>query len=359
MLNFSFLSFFFCLLFLLFFYFICAVYFILLKQVNSKFVNCNDVLQIKKKNLFQAHTFEIFFKFFKISYSYLFFFALTFRSFSFTFFFKHVSLEEFNYSVFFLILFSFYLIIIFFENQLLSLKKVNVSHDFFTALWCFFFIAPFSVFANTLLTFFFFLELISLLVLYLIIAAKDFYAIGLKQQAVPTAYFNTIFFHFWASFFSSILLVYSMLNLFFIFGTTEWVFLNFFLENINTHANGALKIQTLFNLYLLFFAIIIKMGISPFFFFKIEIYKAMPLFLLFFYSIFYFFIYFFIFFLLFFFYFPALLTILSAPIFFFLVGSAIVFIVNLFNIYLLKNFFAISSLINSILFFFLVFSSSF
>ena len=356
MLNLNFLLFSIFMLFTILFIFIWASYFIYLRNTASRYLNIYDKITVKKKTINNSVPFFNFFNFFKLSYGYLCSFFIVFKSFNYTFFFKHLSFEPLTFNFYLLVLFFFFFLIFFFEKYFLQLKTLISGIDFFIALWIFFIFIPFALFSNTLLTFFFFLELGSISTLYLIISAKDFFQFGLKKEATSAVFFNSIFFQFWVSFFSSILLVYSILNFFFLFGSTEWVFLNFFLDISFNKCVGLIRYQAIFSIYLFIFAILIKMGVSPFFFFKIEIYKGLPLIILFFYSVLYFFIFFVLIFLLFFYYFFTIILFLSILILFFLIAAMLVFIINLFNLHLLKNFFAMSSLINSIMFFFLIFS---
>lgn len=358
MLNISFLSFVLFSFHFLIFYFIFSIYFLFFKNYTSKYLNYEDVSGRKRKQLSGLPIPLVFFSLYKYSLFFIFIFLLTFRSFNFTFFFKHLSFERFNFTVYFLILVFFFFLTFLFENVFSTIKHVQLSVDFFTALWLFFTVAPFCVFSNTLLTFFFFLEFGSMLTFYILVSAKDLFISGAAKKIGSSGYFNSVFFQFWASFFSSILLIYSIISFFFIFGTTEWVFLNFFLERAFNSGGFMLKNQVVMVVYLFIFSVLIKMGVSPFLFFKIEIYRGLPLVVLFFYSIVYFFFFFVLVFLVFLYYFCAILFLVSIPIFFFLSISTLFFLMNLFNPYLLKNFFALSSLVNSLIFFFLIFSYS-
>lgn len=350
-----------CIIFTLLFILIWAVYFLSLCSATSKFVNLKDKCAVKKQRLSCNLSFAIFFSLIKFSYIYLLGFFCILKNFNIFVFFRHASLETFNTYTCLIILFFFLFLICVFEKYFFFLKILASGIDFFTALWVFFIFTPLSIFSNTLVTLFFFLEFGSISTVYLIISAKDFFNFELKtaktaKTATPTTYFNSIFFQFWASFFSSILLVYSIIVYYFMFGSTEWSFLNLCLDVSFNSYIGALKYQLLFATYLFIFAVLIKMGVSPFFFFKIEVYKGLPLIILFFYSVFYFFFFFVLTTLIFLYYFSTIVFFLTMFIFFFLSIFTIVFVINLFSLYLLKNFFAMSSLINSIMFFFLIFA---
>ena len=190
------------------------------------------------------------------------------------------------------------------------------------------------------------------------VSAKDFFGATSLKDSRSASYFNSVFFQFWASFFSSVLLIYSIINFFFLFGTTEWVFLNFFLEKAYNSGGLLVKSQLMLAIYLFIFALVVKLGVSPFIFFKLEIYRGLPFVVLFYYSIIYFFFFFTLIFIVFLYYFSSLVFFISVPVFFFLFFATVLFVINLFNLYLLKNFFALSSLVNSLIFFFLIFSYS-
>jgi len=102
------------------------------------------------------------------------------------------------------------------------------------------------------------------------------------------------------SFFGSVLLVYSILFCFYYYGTTEFVLVNF-LMNLDVRSNSGVGNSHLglisFTLIVAFF---LKLGLAPVHFYKIEIYKGLPLVTILFYTVF--------FFIGFFFYFCMLLT---------------------------------------------------
>lgn len=195
MLELTFLSFFFVFFFCILMYTILSTYFLCYQNDASRAANYSDLLERKQFTTSKV-SFQFFFPFFRYIQLYLLVFLITFRSFGLTFFFKHVSLESFNFSVYFLIIFFFLFISFFFENFFLNLKHVSPSIDFFIAIFFFFTIAPCCVFANTLLTFFFFLELGSLLTLYLIISSKDFFKPRAASKLSSSAYVTSVFFQF-------------------------------------------------------------------------------------------------------------------------------------------------------------------
>ena len=176
------------------------------------------------------------------------------------------------------------------------------------------------------------------------------------KVSISKQFFNVLFFHFWSSFFSSMFIIYSILNIFLIFGTTEWAILNFVI-NLYINSNYAYSNFFIFFIFFIFFfALVIKLGLPPVFFFKLEIYKGLPFFLLFLYSTFFFFFFFIVFFFIIFNFLFFFFSYFSFFIFIFSFIFIICFSHQMFKINNINNFFAISSVINSIFFFFLIFS---
>lgn len=102
-----------------------------------------------------------------------------------------------------------------------------------------------------------------------------------------------------------------------------------------------------------------KLGLPPFFFFKIEVYKGLPLFVTFFYSVFFFFNYLSGFFFLFFVFFTSFFVYFSYLLFFFVPVFVLFFFFYLTTYDNLNCFFSISSVINSTFLVYLLASSFF
>ena len=96
---------------------------------------------------------------------------------------------------------------------------------------------PLIFICNTLFTFFFFIELVSSCIFYKFILSNfnfkkknsknNFYSIFSKN------YINVLFFQYWTSFFSSILIVLSIYNVFIICGSSDWSVVNFIINSEN------------------------------------------------------------------------------------------------------------------------------
>ena len=156
-----------------------------------------------------------------------------------------------------------------------------------------------------------------------------------------------VFFQYWVTFFSTIFIVYFYINVFYVYGTSEWFLLQCLsvLELETTYSsNNLLRVLVLVFILSIFF----KLGVTPFHLFKIEVYKGIPFLSIFFYTTYYFLV-FFIFFLyllsdFLIFFTNQYILFLSLLLFF---GSIYV-IVLLFDVSFLKAFFTYSTVINTI-----------
>ena len=267
------------------------------------------------------------------------------------FFFRHIFISNFLFSLFFYMTIILFFLYYFFFNILKVSSTNNYTLDYLLSVFHIVFFLPYSFFSSNMLTIFFFLEVASNIILYNLVSSSNWFTVDkhknkshASSSSISKYFFNTIFFHFWSSFFTSILILYTIINFYLYFGTTEWVYLNFLLD---IFLSGSYSINTTFvylNATIFFIAFLLKLGVSPFFVFKLEMYKGLPLYNVFFYST----IFFTIFFIVFFYYLPFVLAYLK---FFTLLGSFIVIVLSIFFIFdskVLRNFFAISSLINSV-----------
>lgn len=147
------------------------------------------------------------------------------------------------------------------------------------------------------------------------------------------------------------MLLFFFINIEFYFNSTEWCFLNFSIFFVTPAKE----------FYLYFFIFIIgfflKIGITPFHLYKLEIYKGLPFITIFLYTIFFFTGYFLYF---------SLLLLRNLNNFFFLYWVVLFFLVImgvcyvvflLFDINFLKNFFAYSTIVNIVSFLCLIISN--
>lgn len=130
------------------------------------------------------------------------------------------------------------------------------------------------------------------------------------------------------------------------FGTTEWFYLNF-LGHTALAAGGPTALGLQLATVILGLGFALKLGVAPFFAYKVEIYRGLPLYALFFYSVVYFLVFFTVSMVLFTYYF-ALGGALLRP--FAIVGlflACSVMVLFMFDSQALRNFFALSSLVNA------------
>jgi hypothetical protein len=264
-----------------------------------------------------------------------------------TFWWNHFKLLNINFNlvIFFLTINYLYLLVI----EFTYLQNLAYKSEFFFALTNLTIFLPFIFFINTLFTFFFFIELNSSLIFYKFINSTSFFfkKKGSYKSNPPKYFINMLFFQYWAAFFSSILFVYVILISLYLYNSTEWVLLNFFtLIQITTQTPNYILIS-LIN-FILIISFLLKIGLTPLNLYKLEVYKGLPYISIFFYTTFYFLVFFLFFVLLILDYLGILiLTYWYIFICFLLLG--VFYTINLlFNVNLLKVFFAYSTIINSL-----------
>lgn len=227
--------------------------------------------------------------------------------------------------------------------------------DYFFALINISIFLPLIFFSNTLFTFLFILEFSSVLVFYKFVVSKIWKIDSSTNvnnfilfRNLPNYYLNMLFFQYWATFFSSILIMFALISFIYMYGSTEW-----FAINLLNEFNLSFKINVINNfiiLFILVFGFLIKIGFTPVHLYKIEIYKGLPFYAIFFYTVYYFLVFFLFFILL------TLVYLESFSIYFsyilLLISSlGLIFVISLlFSINYVKAFFAYSSIVNSVAF---------
>ena len=100
-----------------------------------------------------------------------------------------------------------------------------------------------------------------------------------------------VFFQYWVTFFSTIFIVYFYINIFYIYGTSDWFLIQFFnsIGFANSHTDG---IVIRFLIVVFIISIFFKLGVTPFHLFKVEVYKGIPYLSIFFYTTYYFIVFF-------------------------------------------------------------------
>lgn len=156
--------------------------------------------------------------------------------------------------------------------------------------------------------------------------------------------FNSLFFQFWANFASSIFLLFSLSNLHYSFGTSNFFVTNFLLSLINT--TFYLTPTFIFIiLTILLTGLFIKLGLSPYQFFKIETYKGIPIFIVIVYTTVYLITYIYFFLVLLLNHFSAIRIFASSYIIFVITISVFYLVSLLFDTKNFKAFLAYSTLI--------------
>lgn len=263
---------------------------------------------------------------------------------------SHILVTEFSLNVTNIII--IFAILVFYIIYNLSISRLYFSIDFLYATALIFLSITLLFVSNTFITFYFFLELSVCLTFFKFAVSRFWFRNPSKcysrhslekfSDATPKAHINVLFFQYWISFFSSVLLLFFFINLEFYFSSTEWTFLNlslFFFE---------LPVDFYFYFFLFIIGFFLKIGLTPFHLYKLEVYKGLPFITIFIYTIIFFlgyFLYFSIILLFnlnkfFVYYWIALIILLFIGVFYVLA--------LLFDINFIKNFFAYSTIINII-----------
>lgn len=273
------------------------------------------------------------------------------------FFWDHLVLNNFStYIIFLLFILNIFLIGVVFS---LAKSKINFSIDFFFALSNLTFYSILIFLTNTLFSFLFFLELISCIIIYKFSVSKIWYKSKFTKlnvnfakfnKLVPKFFLNMLFYQYWSTFFSSVLIFFAIINIFSVFNTTNW-FLVDFLTKISFQLNYFGNLNFLISVFIpLFLGIFIKLGLTPMHLFKVEIYKGIPYITIFYYTTFFFLNFFLFFGLIIIFFLKNLFLIWFYLIFFIIFIGMIYVLVLLFDVNFIKAFFAYSTIINILLF---------
>ena len=262
-----------------------------------------------------------------------------------------------NYNFFlinFTIYITFYLVYILYN---IFFQKVNFYKDYFFSLINLIFAFPYLFLVNNFFSFIFVLEYINTLIFYKLISSKlnkvDVYK-KYTNYYPSKKYVNIIFFQFWTTFFSNMFFFYFFIYMLYKVGSTEWVFLNFTLT-LPTYTLKSEWLQITFMALILIISVFLKLGSAPLHLFKVEIYDGLPYLSILVYTTFYISV-FFIFLLYFLSHlcFSLYTYIIMFLAYLLTVGLMYLVFNSIFNIQMLKTFFAYSTILN-IAFFFVVF----
>lgn len=312
------------------------------KLTNSSFLKkYNNTLYVKYSLFLVSYLFSSFF---------------FYNGFSESFWYGHMFLSNFNVTIVLFLFFFLFLSYFIFLNT----KKSNivVNNDYYFSLLSIIIFIPFFYFSNSFFNFLFFLEIVSVLIFYKFVVSKFWFndkfgffkKSNILERVFSRNYLNVLFFQYWINFFSSVVLIISLINLMYIYGSTEWFFLNF-LNYINNNSFSLFDLE--FNIVLwvsLFSAIFIKVGITPSHLFKIEIYKGIPFVSIFFYTTYYFLGYFLLVTVLFQYYFNSFKVFFNFFMLIFLILGLFYTVFLLFDVSFAKAFFAYSTVVNSVSF---------
>ena len=283
--------------------------------------------------------------------------VLTIRGVSGLFLWDHLNANNLtiNIIIFILVFNILFLILIFF----LKFSKISYNTDYVFALLNLNNFFPLLFLANNLFTMFFVLEVNSTVIFFKFIMSKIWYnrtktnqksSDNILDKNISQNYINVLFFQYWTTFFSSTIFLFILINIIYLFGSTDFFFLNFVEYSLNCRSFYLNNTYKTILFVILLFSIMLKIGFAPLQLFKIEVYKGIPFISIFFYTTFYFLVYFLFFSLLLLVYLYVFNNQFYYPLMIFIIVGGLFIISLFFDVIALKAFFAYSSLINSILF---------
>jgi len=321
----------------------------------------NDVLKNSKFLKKVHHNFLINWNFINFI-NFLLFFYLIKLDFN-SFWFNHLKVNNFLINILLIVIFiSFFLI---FLLKFLKNSNVNYNIDYFSSLFNLNIFIPLIFLSNNMYTFVFLLELNSILILYKFSVSrnwfkKDDFFIKNKNtfdRLLPKAYLNMLFFQYWANFFSTMLIMFSLFNIIYIYGSSEWFLINF-LNYCNYNRPYNFNDNFFIFLWIPFFiGLFLKIGFTPLHLFKIEVYKGIPFISIFFYTTVYFLSFFLYFVLIILYNINSFKFFWSFLFFIFILTGILYTIILLFDVNLTKAFFAYSTIVNSLTFIIILFLS--
>jgi NADH:ubiquinone oxidoreductase subunit 2 (subunit N) len=156
-----------------------------------------------------------------------------------------------------------------------------------------------------------------------------------------------LFFQYWATFFSSVMIMFVLVYYIFTYGTTEWIILNLLNKIFIKFYASSSFLNNVIICAIFIFAFLIKIGFTPLQLYKIEVYKGLPYIAIFFYTTFYFLVFFMFFILLLVLYLNSFVMYWWYLLLFIIVFGGVYIISLLFDINYIKAFFAYSTMVNS------------
>ena len=270
------------------------------------------------------------------------------------FWWNHLRLVNFNLFIVFYL--NIFLLGFFIFIKFLPTTNINYSIDYFFSLGNLIVLLLLIFFSNTIYTFLFLLELNSSFIFYKFVVSKFWFKKNKNNtqsltdkfnRVMPKFYLNMLFFQYWVTFFSSTLIIYSLINLQFIYGSSEWIFVEYLSQLQNQFFFSPNWIFYSIIWFSFFLGLFLKIGLTPLHLFKIEVYKGLPFISIFFYTIFYFLVFFLFFIILIFNYMYSVTVYWWLILFSMLLFGGIYILVLFFDVNYVKAFFAYSTIINS------------
>lgn len=278
---------------------------------------------------------------------------------TFSIWFGHLVITNFQWKITYLILTSFFLYTIVFNSTTYFTSRE--IYDYTIVTFHFLYWVNWIFYSNTIFTVIFIIEVIGALIFLLVITStfsSTFFYRNLNlnyghlfQQSTPYTYLQTILYIFWISLVSSLNLFVFLLLFYYKILTLDWYLTEYiFLYFITINTTKDIFLLGLI-WFVLLFAIFVKCGLAPLFIWKPTFFKGLPIYTLFFYITFFYSL-FYLFIINF------LMSSLSEIFYFYVIFFWVLVLLGLFTLffiicetYYIKAFLAVSSIINSLLVF--------
>lgn len=273
-----------------------------------------------------------------------------------SFWFNHNCVSNFNINL--LVLIASVLLISYLILSKTKHQNLIISNDYYFSLVNASVFILYLFFCNSLFNFLFILEIISIVIFYKFVVSKSWsndFSLFFKKKNTSENVFsrnhtNVMFFQYWVNFFSSVILIISIVNIMFLYGSSDWFFIDLLnLISINNLVNTDLEFNTI--LWVFFFlCFFLKVGLTPSHLFKVEVYKGVPFVSIFFYTTFYFLGYFLFLTIMVEFYISSFKNYFYFFFIIFVVFGFFYTLFLLFDVLFTKAFFAYSTVVNTLAF---------
>lgn len=271
--------------------------------------------------------------------------------------FGHIEFSTFQFKFFYVLYFFFatYLTVFLATHHLSS---VNVF-DYTIVVINFFLWVSLVPLSNNIFTFVFFLELISAAITLLLVSSSfssyhfynnlSFSKHAYFNNSTPTAFLQTLMFFFWITLVSSLVLFLSILTFYIRYFSFDFNLITTIFTFILFTASTQSLISLSFSWFIFLTAVAIKCGLLPFYLWKPSFFKGMSISSLFFYIYIYYFTIFFLFIYILCFYFHELFVFYVAFTLVLIIVATLGLATLLFESFYVKSFLALSSILNSTL----------